>query len=142
MFPRLIASASVLAAALLPHQLELGGGMVRRSREIGGGSRRRGGRFCGHGFHLFDDLPRSVLWVSLVAVWVVSDRDIGSSGNRLPFVLEMGDLKASWGPPASGARAKYSRWSNRETFGKLQYFLHMTYSLQELSKPNRNSTPT
>jgi len=90
MFPRLIASASVLAAALLPHQLELGGGMVRRSREIGGGSRRRGGRFCGHGFHLFDDLPRSVLWVSLVAVWVVSDRGIGSSGDRFPFVLEIG----------------------------------------------------
>jgi hypothetical protein len=31
---------------------------VRRSREIGRGSRRRGGWFRGHGLHLFDDLPR------------------------------------------------------------------------------------
>jgi hypothetical protein len=81
--------------------------VVRRSREIGGGGRRRDGWFCGHGLHLFDDLPRSVLWVILEAVWIVSDRDIGSSrGTSLCFV----DRKVSWGPRVSGARVKYSRW--------------------------------
>jgi hypothetical protein len=36
-----------------------------------------------------------------VSVWVVSDRDIGSFfPDWLPFVLEIGDGKASWGPRA------------------------------------------